>query len=172
MINLSKDEQMFTIYREGEIIMEIGYGLVLIGEVIVMALLLVGFYHEDRFVAFENKICRAVRARHIRRKRAKAKKYLEEKGPAKADRAKAYLVKTSSRRPSVDGKKQDRIEKAAAPREKWVSERDYLYIPATTVRTADEKKTSRNKQTFSPDLLDSRSMRLIFGGGYSDPDAA
>ena len=41
--------------------MEIGYGLVLVGEVIVMALLLVGFYHEDRFVAFENKICRAYR---------------------------------------------------------------------------------------------------------------
>lgn len=151
--------------------MEIGSGLVLVGEVIVMALLLVGFYHEDRFVAFENKICRAVKAAHVRRKRAKAKKYLEEKGPAKADRAKAYLVKTSSRRPAAAGKKQDRSEKAVPPREKWVSERDYLYVPAATV-PAGQKTASRSARTFSPDLLDSRSMRLIFGGGYSDPDAA
>ncbi len=87
--------------------MDVKDGLFIISQVIVYALLLVAFMHEDRFVAFENRVCRAVKAKHIRRKRARAKAYLAKKGPRKAQKAQAYLEKTA---PKCKGSK-----KAARP---------------------------------------------------------
>lgn len=59
-------------------------GIIIIAEVIVMSLIIVGLFHEDALIAFEDKLIAAFRARYIAKKRAKAKAYLRRTSPAKA----------------------------------------------------------------------------------------
>ena len=138
-------------------------GLIIIAEVIVIALLLVGFYHEDRFVALENRIFRAVRARHVRRKRSKAQAYLEKKGPAKAQRAAEYLEKTDPRANRRSASRKASERNAQTEGERLTLDESYRELLAASRLNVPEVtgvSTVRRPR-----------LRLV-SGGRSDHDAA
>lgn len=78
---------------KGENSMNTVLGLVIIAEVIVMSLIIVGLFHEDKLIAFEDKLIAVLRARHIAKKRAKAKAYLRKTSSGKAPARSLRLIK-------------------------------------------------------------------------------
>lgn len=154
---------MFHLGGWKEILMLVIDGLILIAEVIVIALLLVGFYHEDRFVALEKRIFRAVRARHVRRKRSKAQAYLEKKGPAKAQRAAEYLEKTDPKANRRSASRKASERKAQTEGESLTLDESYRELLAASRLNVPEVtgvSTVRRPR-----------LRLV-SGGRSDHDAA
>ena len=58
--------------------------LLIIAQVIVMGAILIGIYHEKKLIAFEDRVFAALKARHVKNKRARAKAYLRSTEPAVA----------------------------------------------------------------------------------------